>query len=401
MNRDKKLRDERVMEAYLDFQRGKFTRRDFLRYASMMGASLAALGLGACAAPSPVVERFESTRLVEKEVEATRLVEKIITATPEPTAVGGIKRGGTLNSSFFFSTERFNDPAIINNYFVSNTLRQVCDYLTRVTAEMIVVPGLATEWTPSIDGKAWTVKLRENVKFNHGKTFNADDVLFTFNRLLNPETASGFPSIANYLSQNNIEKVDDYTVIFHASRAVGDFPYHLFSYMAAVLPSDWGGDFYKEPWGTGPFTIKEFRPDERIVFQARNDYWDMGVDGKPLPYIDQLEIRNYPDDASYLDALGKGEVQLSGISTSVLPQVLKMENVQPTYFQSGGFFNAVIETDLKPFDDPRVRNALKMAVDRNKWVEFGLFWLRHPRQRHTPGTHLRRDKGLPTYPARY
>jgi peptide/nickel transport system substrate-binding protein len=139
--------------------------------------------------------------------------------------------------------------------------------------------------------------------------------------------------------------------------------------MAAVLPSDWGGDFYKQPYGTGPFTIKEFRPDERIIFQARQDYWDIGLDGKPLPYIDSLEIRNYPDDAAYLDALQKGEVQLSGINTSVLPQVLKMDNIKPTYFQSGGFFNAVIHTDEKPFDDPRVRKALKLAVDRNKWCQ--------------------------------
>lgn len=369
MNRNKKIRDERVLEAYLALQQGKINRRDFLRYASLMGASLVALGLSSCATPTSTVEKVESTRLVERTVEATKLVEKIITATPEPTSVGGIKRGGNLNSSFFFSTERFNDPAIINNYFVSNTLRQVCDYMVRVTPDMIVVPALATEWTPSEDGKTWEIKLRENVKFNHGKVFNADDVVFTFERLLAPETASGFPSIANYLSPGSVEKVDDYTVRFHAARAVGDFPYHLYAYMAAVLPSDWGGDFYKEPWGTGPFTIKEFRPDERIIFQARTDYWDIGVDGKPLPYIDTLEIRNYPDDASYLDALSKGEIHLSGISSSVLPEVLKMENIQPTYFQSGAFFNGVIPTNVKPFDDPRVRNALKLAVDRKKWVD--------------------------------
>lgn len=369
--RDEKIRDERVMDAYLDMLKGKITRREFVRYASVMGASLAALGIASCTTPTPAAapETIEKTVVVEKQVEVTKEVEKIITATPEPTLTGGIKRGGTLLSSFFFSTERFTDPAIINNYFVSNTLRQVCDYMVRVDNNMIVQPALATEWVPSEDGLLWTLKLRKGVKFNHGKDFNADDVLFTFNRLIDPATASGFTGIANYLEPGSIEKVDDFTVTFACTRAVGDFPYHLFAYMAAVLPADWGGDFYEQPWGTGPFTIKEFRPDERIIFEARKDYWDIGADGSPMPYIDTLEIRNYPDDAAYLDALQSGEILLSGISTAVLPEVLKMENVQPTYFQSGGFFNGVLHTDEKPFDDPRVRNALKLAVDRNKWCQ--------------------------------
>jgi peptide/nickel transport system substrate-binding protein len=361
------------MEAYLDMKKGKLSRREFLRFSSMMGASLAALGLAGCAAPAPTQGAtpmpIEVTKLVEKQVQVTQIVEKILTATPVPTAMGGVKRGGTLNSSFFYSTEKFNDPAIISNYFVSNTLRQVCEYLTRVMPDMSVKPALATSWTPSDDGKVWTVVLRQNVKFNHGKVFNADDVVFTFNRLLDPKTASGFTGIANYLQPNSVEKVDDYTVKFHADRAVADFAYHLSSYMAAVLPADWGGDFYKQPYGTGPFTIKEFTPDQRIIFQARQDYWDIGLDGKPLPYLDSLEIRNYPDDASRLDALLKGEIQLSGINIPMLSQIIKSDTVKPTSFQSGGFFNAALHTDEKPFDDVRVRQALKMAVDRTKWVD--------------------------------
>ncbi|MEO6626190.1 MAG: ABC transporter substrate-binding protein, partial [Burkholderiaceae bacterium] len=235
-----------------------------------MGASLTALGLGACQPTATATAIPQSTGVpatagplpTAQVIEQTVVVQREVTSTPEPTPLGGIKRGGKLVSTFFFSTERFNDPAIINSYFVSNTLRQVCDFLVRVTPELLVVPALATEWTPSADGKTWTIKLREGVKFNHGKDFNADDVLFTFDRLLDPATASGFAGVANYLKPGSIEKVDDFTVNFHADRAVGDFPYHLFDYHAAILPTDWGGDFYAEPYGTGPFTIKSFRPDE-------------------------------------------------------------------------------------------------------------------------------------------
>jgi peptide/nickel transport system substrate-binding protein len=368
-------RDEKVRDAYNQMLQKKITRREFLQYASVMGASLAALGLGGCATPTAAPaatlppEIVEKTVVVEKEVPVTSVVEKIITATPEPTAVGGIKRGGTLNTQFMWSTERFNDPAIISNYFVSNNVRQVCEYMVYVDQNMMVQPALATAWAPSADGLVWDIELRQGVKFNHGKVFNADDVVFTFERLLDPATGSGFTGIANYLKPGSIEKVDDYHVKFHCDRAVGDFPYHLYAYMAAVLPADWGGDFLTEPWGTGPFTIKEFRPDERIIFQARTDYWGVGVDGKPLPYIDSLEIINYPDDAAYLDALTKGEVHMTGIGTNTLPQVMAIEGIKPTYYQSGGFFNAVIHVNEKPFDDVRVRQALKIAVDRTKWVQ--------------------------------
>jgi peptide/nickel transport system substrate-binding protein len=372
--RDERIRDERVLEAYEQYRQNKITRRDFLRFASVMGASLAALGLSACtqptqeAAPPPTAQVIENTVVVEKPVEVTKVVEKLITPTPVPTPMGGIIRGGNLNSNFFYSTERFNDPAIISNYFVSNTLRQVAEYMVYVDPAMIVRPALATKWTPSADGKTWDIELRQGVKFNHGKDFNADDVVFTFERLLDPNTASGFTGIANYLKPGSVEKVDDYNVKFHAERAVGDFPYHLYAYMAAVLPADWGGDFYEQPWGTGPFKIKEFRPDERIVFEARDDYWDVGLDGKPLPYIDTLEIRNYPDDASYLDALSNGDIHLTGISTALMPEIIKMDKIRPNYYQSGGFFNGVIHVNEKPFDDVRVRQALKIAVDRAKWV---------------------------------
>jgi peptide/nickel transport system substrate-binding protein len=372
-NRDERLRDERVMEAYLDMQRGKINRRDFLRFASVMGASLTALGISACSSSEPtaqVVEKVVKETVVE-QVEVTKVVTEteIVTATPEPTAVGGIKRGGKLNATLNYSTERFNDPAIISSFWVSNVLRQVSDYMVYVTPELTVEPGLATQWTPSEDGKVWTINLREGVKFNHGKAFNADDVVFTFGRLLDPETGSGFTSIANYLSPDSVEKVDDYTVKFHAERPVGDFPFHLFSYMAAVLPADWGGDFYEQPWGTGPYTIKEYRPDERIVFQRRDDHWRTGVDGNPLPYLDELEFRSYPDDASWLDALERGEIGLAGISVATMPQVMQMDHISPTFYQSGGFFNAVLHTNEPPFDDVRVREALKLAVDRTKWVE--------------------------------
>jgi peptide/nickel transport system substrate-binding protein len=380
---DAQVRDERVMEAYSDYQQGRITRRDFFRYASTMGASLAALGLNACAQPTPQVvektvektvkETVEVVKQVEKQVEVTKMVEKVVTPTPIPTPPGGIVRGGRLISTMAYSTERFNDPALAANTFVANTYRQVCDWLVRVAPDLTLKPALATKWTPSADGKDWTIELRKGVKFNHGKDFTADDVVFTFNRLLDPSVKSAYKSVANYLKQGSIEKKDDYTVIFHCDRVVGDFPYHLHDYHAPILPADWGGDFYKQPYGTGPFTITEWRPDEHILFKRRDNYWDMGVDGKPLPYVDEVEVLGYPDDPALLDALSKGQLHLSYVAVASMPQVLQMRNLLVTPFQTSNFHNAVLHCNEKPFSDVRVRQALKLAMDRPKFIKSVMF----------------------------
>src|SRR5687767_10355528 len=102
-DRDKRIRDDMVRDAYSMLQKKKLSRRDFLRFASVMGASLTAVGLGACQPAATATPQATA--------------QTVATATTVPTAASGIKRGGKLVSTFFFSTERFNDPAIINSYF--------------------------------------------------------------------------------------------------------------------------------------------------------------------------------------------------------------------------------------------------------------------------------------------
>ena len=369
--RDVNIRDERVHAAFEAYQQGKLTRREFIRYAAMMGASLAAFGISGCQPGTPTAT---PTPMPVATVAQAKTPTPEPTAKPEeptavPTPVSSIRRGGKLVSTLAFSTVRFTDPALLTDTFVANVVRQICDWLVRVGPDMVVRPALATAWTPSEDGLQWTINLRQGVKFNHGKEFNADDVVYTFNRLLDPNIASAFSSVANYLKPGAVEKVDDYTVVFNCERSVGDFPFHLFDYHAAILPADWTGDFYEAPWGTGPFELAEFRADELIRFKRRKDYWGMGEDGQPLPYLDEVEVRGYPDQTAFLEALQKGDVHVGGISVATLPQVLQWSNVRPVVFQTGHFFNGVLHCNEKPFDDVRVRQAFKLCMDRQAHID--------------------------------
>ncbi len=226
--RDLRARNDKVREAHFQYESGRITRREFLRFSSMLGGGALAAGL------LPPAQRAQLLRPRYRQT---------------PT------RGGTIVNAMSVDTNRFDDPAKLNLLYPSNFVRQVCDWLVVLDTDLNLQPQLATEWMPSEDGLTWTLKLRQGVKFNHGKDFNADDVVFTINRLVDPETASGFAAAANMVT--GAEKVDDYTVNIHTNRVSADFIYTLFLYQAAVLPADWPGDFFSNPWGTGPFTIAE------------------------------------------------------------------------------------------------------------------------------------------------
>jgi peptide/nickel transport system substrate-binding protein len=335
-----KQNQDLIREAHLQLSRNRISRRDFLRFASAMGAG--AFGM-------QLLSPLGRTRAHGAAQDAAPV------------------RGGTIYSALGIDTRRFDDPAKMDQVFVSNYVRQVCDYLVVLDPDLILQPALATGWTPSADGLDWTITLREGVKFNHGKDFNADDVVFTFTRLIDPETASGWAGAANYVT--GVEKIDDFTVVFHTSRVVADFPYTLFLYHAAILPADWPGDFFTNPWGTGPFTIEEHVPDEFVRFRRREDYWQMGADGQPLPYVDAVEFVSYPDEAARFSALQEGSLHLAPASITLRDQYLTLTNYDFSTVQTGNLHIGIMQFNQEPWTNPLAVEALKLSIDRKAYAD--------------------------------
>ncbi|MBK8034740.1 MAG: hypothetical protein IPK17_35605 [Chloroflexi bacterium] len=232
---------------------------------------------------------------------------------------------------------------------------------------MILRPALAETWTPSEDGLTWTLTLRQGVTFNHGKDFNADDVVFTINRLIDPNTASAFPGAAPYVT--GVEKLDDFTVNIHTNRVAADFIYSLFLYVAAVLPADWPGDFVANPWGTGPFTMTEFNAGEHVRFQRRTDYWGMGTDNQSLPYLDGVDFINFGDDLSALTALREGTIQLGLGVPSLRDQYSAIPGLNYVTVQTGSHEDAIMHFNEEPWTDWKIREAVKLSFDRQAFVE--------------------------------
>ncbi len=329
-------------------EKGKLTRREFLRYSTLLGVSAAA---AASIAGLPL---------------------------PGKASASKIRRGGTLKIAS--SVQKVTHPAQFSWVEPSNMLRQVGEYLTQTDNQNITHPYLLENWGASDDLKTWTLNLRKGIKFNNGDDFNADDVVFTINEWLKEDVGSSIKGMMGaYLNPSGIEKVNDHQVKLHLSVPEIAVPEHLFHYPALVLNHrTFEGDFIRAPHGTGPFTLETYREGERCVLKARKDYWQKGADGKPLPYMDRIEFVDMGDEMSpRIAAIKSGEIDSIDLATTggtSAYQSLKDDpsiDVKPIGTAQVRLLR--MRVDLDPWKDNRVRMALKLCQHREKILGLAYF----------------------------
>ena len=175
--------------------------------------------------------------------------------------------------------------------------------LTRIDRDLTVKPDLAVSWTASEDLKTWTFKLREGVKFHHGKTFDADDVLATMNRILDP--ATGSRARANLSMIEKIEAPDPQTVRFTLNIPYAGFPDIFGERQLRILAKDRIDAISEEPVGTGPFVFKSWSPGDRLELAKNPGYFEQG-----LPKLDGVTMRIIPEAAARLAALESGAIDI-------------------------------------------------------------------------------------------
>jgi len=322
------------------FQNGRVTRREFLRNATLLGMSAAA----AYAFVSP----FGMGQAMASE------------GTPQ--------RGGVWTCGM--PLQLIDHPARISWSEGANVVRQVAEYLTETGSDNITRPGLAEKWEASADLKTWDLYIRKGVKFNNGAELTAADVIFTMNEWLNKDVGSSMLGLLSYWGgPQNIEKVNDYHIRLHLKTPNIGVPEHLFHYPGIILPRNFEGDFIKQPVGTGPFTLEEFAEGERAIFKRRKGYWRMGKDGKALPYLDKLIYVGMDKDAS-LAALMAGQVDSMNLPRPSDYMAVKNSKNLKVYFQNSSVTYIVrMRVDLPPWNDNRVRTALKLCQDREKILQ--------------------------------
>ncbi|MBN1178997.1 MAG: ABC transporter substrate-binding protein [Anaerolineae bacterium] len=334
------------------YRAGRCSRREFLQTATLLGMSLAAAStfLAAC---GPAAE------------------EETPVATAAPT--GGINRGGTMTVAT--RVQRLDHPARLSWIEGANAMRLVNEYLTFTDWDNITHPWLLDHWDVNETVDEWTLYLREGIKFNDGSDFMADDVIFSMQQWFDEAVGSSIAGLMSYLTPNNIEKIDDYTIKLHLSAPQIGVPEHLFHYPALIVPRTFEGDWVRQPVGTGPFTLSEYMESERAVFVRREDYWKMGEDGSPLPYLDQVTFLDLgEEEAARIAALQSGQVDnIFNPSADIWQAVKDLPGIGVYATSTAQTFVIRMRVDTEPFSDNRVRQALKKCIDRQAALDLAWF----------------------------
>ena len=368
-----------VPELQESLRKGDISRREFLRYVTLLGVSLgSATTLAACAQPpaAPAPAAPPPTAAPAKAAEPTAAPKPTEAAKPTAApaaAAGAIKRGGVMTIAS--RVQRIDHPARLSWIEGVNQWRQVCEYLTYTGPDNITIPWLLEKWQASDDLETWTLSVRKGIKFNNGQAFTADDVVFNFKQWLDKAVGSSMLGLMSYLKATGIEKVDDYTVKLNLESGQIGVPEHMFHYPAMIVPKTFEGDITKQPVGTGPFVMEKYVPTERAEYKARTDYWKNGADGKPLPYLDKLVYLDLGQDAAArIAAMRGGQVDDVFNPSPEVWQALKgLPNVNVTTTTTGQTWVIRMRSDVKPWSDNKVRQALKMCLDRQKMLDLAYF----------------------------
>jgi len=250
----------------------------------------------------------------------------------------------------------------------SQVLRQVFEYLTYTDENNITHPFLLDRWLVSEDLKTWSLYLKKNIFFNNGQAFTADDVIFSIEQWLNPDTNSPMVSIlGDYLAPTGIQKIDSHQVMLHLNRPEIALPEQLFHPSAMILNHrTFEGDLMETPHGTGSFRIEKFEKNIRCLLKRRYDYWQPG-----LPFLNEIEFLDLGRNvSSRVTALKSGNVDLIDLSDAVgsdAYSILKSDwNIRLTPVPTAAANVLRMRVDREPWNDNRVRRALKLCQHRDK-----------------------------------
>ena len=232
---------------------------------------------------------------------------------------------------------------------------QLYEALLEVDANNIPYLALAEEVTPNADASVWTIRVRKGIEFHNGKELTIDDVIFTFNRIVhnNLPAASSF----SYMNLNGVRKLDRYTM---------SLPMHApYSILLWVLTGDGGvsivpvGYDPKKPVGTGAFRYQSFTPGVQSVFTRNHNYWRTGQ-----PYFDTVVITDYTDETSQVNALLAGDIDCADQLSAASIQTLSSGGTDVEIWPGPGWIPITMRLDAAPFSDVRVRQAMRLIVDR-------------------------------------
>lgn len=234
------------------------------------------------------------------------------------------------------------------------------------------VPAVARDWEISEDGLVYTFYLHEGIQWHYGYgELTAEDVVFTFNRHIDPEVESVHRG--QFWMLDEVVAVDDYTVEFHLNTAYGGFPYNV-----TIMHPGWGAlisraafedlgaeGYIANPVGCGAYVLVEHVPREKLVFERFDDYYG----GKAS--IENVEMRIIADETTTAMAMEAGEIDLTFVADAgIYLQYSEVDHIVGHTYEEVHIMKIDLNTQLPPLDRPEVRWALAHAVDTEGLIEY-------------------------------
>ena len=299
-----------------------------------------------------------------------------ILALAAVTPVTAQKRGGTLNGYISANLpglsihEEADITTTMAMMAVFNNLVQYDPLVARNSLDAII-PDLAESWGWDESGTRLTFELRQGVRWHDGRPFTAKDVVCTWSRITGREEA-GFRKNPRRIWYENLKQVSadgDHRATFHLERPQPSLPALLASGLSPVYPCHVAaGTMRTAPIGTGPFKLAEYKVNDSIRLVRNPDYWNKG-----LPYLDAITWRIVPNRSTRILGLIAGEFDITTAGDVTAPLMADINarapHVRCSLQPSNVFYHVLINNARPPFDDPRLRRAVTMALDRQSFID--------------------------------
>lgn len=301
------------------------------------------------------------------------------------------------------------DPINVTDGESIRVTHNIYETLLEYDHNLELQPKLATEYSSSEDGLTWTFQLREGVKFHDGTDFNADAVVFNFERWMDPENPyhegdfpyypflyGGFKGDENHLIES-VTATDEHELEIVLKRKTAPFLSYLaismFGIASPAAIEQYGAGIGENPVGTGPFKFEEWNRNNTITLSKNEEYW---MEGKP--YLDQVIYQVIPENSARLNALQTGEIDIvdgmNASDTTIVEDTDGMELIKRPSFNIGYM---AFNMEKEPFDDPLVRKAINMAIDKEEIVDAFYNGLADPATSPLPPSLWSHDESLEKY----
>jgi peptide/nickel transport system substrate-binding protein len=327
----------------------KFSRRTFFK----VGAGVAgAVGVGtileACGGSSS----------------SSGAVTTSATGAQTAPSAGKPKMGGTLMVGFTGGSssdtvDGFNIYTSIDAARASALFEQLVQWNNQGQIEN----RLADEFSPNSDGSVWTIRLKPALTFHNGKPVTADDLIFTFQYMLNPKAPTLGSAAMVAVNPKGFKKLDSLTVRVQMTMPQTTWKEQLsVPFYFPVVPVGYDP---KKPIGAGAFKLESFTPGQRSVMSRFDGYFI-----SPEPYLDKVIVEDFPTSTSQINALTGGQINAAGsIPWVEVRELSGQPQVKIVNERSGQWNEYPMRTDVAPFNDVRVRQAIKLLIDRPQFVE--------------------------------